>query len=154
MIPFHKPPSVEPPGIAPGSSVCRTDVFLLDHGPLSAEAVGLEPTNEFDSPPVFKPVLLPRFAFILPLRSAANLASGRMTSVVVKLRELESNQRLRIQSPASLPAATVPQCASQETYDSFKGSPVARFTSCEGRNRTCGLVVQSHTFLPAETTSQ
>ena len=30
----------------------------------------------------------------------------------------------------------------------------SKFASCGGRNRTCGLVVQSHEFLPAETTPQ
>lgn len=29
-----------------------------------------------------------------------------------------------------------------------------KFVNCGGRNRTCGLVVQSHEFLPAETTPQ
>ncbi len=39
---------VDSSGIAPESSVCRTDVFLLDHEPdcdRHAEAVGLEPTS-------------------------------------------------------------------------------------------------------------
>ena len=58
-----------------------------------AEAVGLEPTNGLHPPPVFK----------------TGSSSSRMTSVIVQLRELESNQRLRVQSPASLPAATTPQ---------------------------------------------
>ena len=31
---------------------------------------------------------------------------------------------------------------------------MAKFANCGGRNRTCGLVVQSHEFLPAETTPQ
>ena len=35
---------VESPGVAPGSSACDADIFLLDHDP-KAEAVGLEPTN-------------------------------------------------------------------------------------------------------------
>jgi hypothetical protein len=98
-----------------------------------AEAVGLEPTSGMFPPPVFK----------------TGSSSGRMTSVICKLRELESNQRLRVQSPASLPAATIPQWyASNDTSSSEK------FTNCGGRNRTCGLVVQSHGFLPAETTPQ
>ena len=58
-----------------------------------AEAVGLEPTSGMFPPPVFK----------------TGSSSSRMTSVIFKLRELESNQRLRVQSPASLPAATIPQ---------------------------------------------
>ena len=70
---------VDSSGIAPESSVCRTDVFLLDHEPdhsLPAEAVGLEPTSEMFPPPVFK----------------TGSSSGRMTSVIFKLRELESNR--------------------------------------------------------------
>ena len=31
---------------------------------------------------------------------------------------------------------------------------MVKFANCGGRNRTCGLVVQSHEFLPAETTPQ
>jgi hypothetical protein len=65
----------------------------LDHGigmhRIEAEAVGLEPTSEIHSPPVFK----------------TGPSSSRLTS-----------------------------------------------NSCGGRIRTCGLVVQSNGFLPAETT--
>ena len=92
---------VDSPGVAPGSPVCRTGIFLLDHEPvvvravahrlLSAEAVGLEPTNGGQPPPVFE----------------TGSSSGRMTSVI---------------------------------------------GNCGGRTRTCGLVIQSHGFLPAETT--
>ena len=76
-------------GVAPESSFCRTDVFLLDHEPdqlvrLSAEAEGLEPSSELLSPPVFK----------------TGSSSGRMTSLL-KLRELESDQHLDVQSVAS-----------------------------------------------------
>ena len=77
-------------GIAPESSVCRTDVFLLDHEPArlvrySAEAEGLEPSSELYSPPVFK----------------TGSSSGRMTSVLFKLRELESDQPLDVQRVAT-----------------------------------------------------
>ena len=61
--------------------------------------MGLEPTSGQHPPPVFK----------------TGSSSGRMTSVV-KLRELESNQRHRVQSPASLPAATIPQWMSVEGH--------------------------------------
>ena len=45
------PRKVDPPGIAPGSSVCRTDVFLLDHEPMeSAAGVGIEPTPPGSEP--------------------------------------------------------------------------------------------------------
>jgi hypothetical protein len=65
-----------PPCLNWKGPVCRSGVFLLDHEPISAEAVGLEPTIPMSSgPPVFK----------------TGSSSGRMTSV--KLRELESNQR-------------------------------------------------------------
>ena len=66
-------------------------------------------THKRDAPAAcFQPDLATAVRLHPRYRSAANLASGRMTSVV-KLRELESNQRLRGQSPASLPAATIPQ---------------------------------------------
>lgn len=32
-VPLFQHDEVDPPGIAPGSPVCRTGVFLLDHGP-------------------------------------------------------------------------------------------------------------------------
>lgn len=38
------PCSVEPPGVAPGFSPCRGDVFLLDDGP-EVEAAGIEPAS-------------------------------------------------------------------------------------------------------------
>ncbi len=76
-------------------------------------------------------------------------SSGRMASDC-KLRELESNQR----PPGSEPGVT--------TNSNYPASFVfndthtfARFaSSCGGRSRTCGHVVQSHVFLPTETTPQ
>ena len=75
---------VESPGVAPGSPACGAGVFLLDHDPDRAEAVGLEPTSGIWPPPVFK----------------TGSSSGRMTSVV-KLRGLESNQHEDVQSVSS-----------------------------------------------------
>ena len=74
-------------------------------------------------------------------------SSGRMTSDC-KLRELESNQR----PPGSEPGVT--------TNSNYPASflfndtrHVARFAeSCGGRNRTCGLLVQSQASLPTATT--
>ena len=97
----------------PGS-VCRTDVYLLDHEPeYSSPASGSRGTRTHKRDLLaacFQAVFSYRSPCLNPpYRSAAGLASSRMTSVIVKQRELESNQRLRVQSPASLPAATIPQ---------------------------------------------
>lgn len=113
---------VDSSGIAPESSVCRTDVFLLDHEP---ELLIVAKRKPWDSNPqagctrrLFSIRSFYRgLCLHPPYRTAAGLASGRMTSVV-KLRELESNQRLRVQSPASLPAATIPQWISVEGHNS------------------------------------
>src|SRR5688572_7839232 len=70
-----------------------------------------------------------------------------MTSVS-KLRELESNQR----PPGSEPGVTTNSNypASTLFHDTLT---IPRFAaSCGGRSRTCGHVVQSHVFLPTETT--
>ena len=80
---------------------------------------------------------------------SSGLASGRMTSSI-KLRELESNQRLRVQSPVSLPAATTPQylsCWSTPSGNrtrsvSFKGSRrdyAPERVSCGSRTRLSRL---------------
>jgi hypothetical protein len=48
---------MDSPGVAPESSACGADVFLLDDEPMDlhqAEAVGLEPTSVARPPPVFK----------------------------------------------------------------------------------------------------
>lgn len=67
-----------------------------------------------------------------------------------KLRELESNQR----PPGSEPGVTT----NSDCPASFLFSDTCAFawfaSSCGGRSRTCGLVVQSHGFLPTETTPQ
>jgi hypothetical protein len=39
-LPLDHGIEVDSPGIAPGSSVCRTDVFLLDHEPIGIAASG------------------------------------------------------------------------------------------------------------------
>ena len=66
-------------GIAPRSQACGACVFLLDHEPFEAEAVGLEPTSGPRPPPVFK----------------TGPSSGRMASVRLdsEFRGLDSNQR-------------------------------------------------------------
>ena len=43
---------VESPGVAPGSSACGADIFLLDHDP-EAEAVGLELTSSMSAAACF-----------------------------------------------------------------------------------------------------
>ena len=148
-----------------------------------AEAVGLEPTSENHSPPVFK----------------TGPSSGRMTSVrhgrsclyrqlwfsgfverdrshsiqsgcaAVAGAGIEPTSRrserriLPLNDPARLVCPETPsfaRCSSVlETtlIHAAAGTGTARrvvhlWRSCGGRNRTCGRVVQSHAFLPAETT--
>lgn len=84
----------------------------------SAEAVGLEPTNGCQPPPVFE----------------TGPSSGRMTS---KSREARDKSREPEKRRTSL-------CSCLSTLHSR--------LICGGRTRTCGLVIQSHGFLPAETT--
>ena len=62
---------------------------------LSAEAVGLEPTNGFHPPPVFR----------------TGSSSGRMTSI--SCGGWNRTNALLVQSQALLPAATTPQCSLQ-----------------------------------------
>jgi hypothetical protein len=56
------------------------------------------------------------------------------------------------------PPGSEPSIATSSDYPAMTVSTdtinLERFANCEGRNRTCELVVQSHGFLPAETTSQ
>ncbi len=134
-------PRVDPSGIAPESPVCRTGVFLLDHEPKfhfdahrefpNAEAVGLEPTSDSWPPPVFE----------------TSSSSGRMTSVDqisdLNFRELESNQRLLVQSQVSRPTATVP-----ELFPSF---PTVRGGGLEPR--ITGFKVRYPTFRRSPITS-
>ena len=89
-------------GVAPESPVCRTGVFLLDHEPVSAEAVGLEPTKVLPSP-VFK----------------TGSSSGRMTSV--KLRGLESNQRPPGSEPGVATSSNHPA-----VFSALKDSSIAK----------------------------
>lgn len=111
--------------------------------------MGLEPTSESGSPPVFKQrSTTAALRLHPPYRSAAGFAYGRMTSVV-KLRELESNQRLRGQSPASLPAATIPQWMSVEGHNSH-----GKVRELRGQDLNLRSRGQSHEFLPAETSPQ
>ena len=106
----------------PDLQACGAGVFLLDHEPVEAEAVGLEPTSRSARPTVFKTVS----------------SSGRMTSVcscgswnrtniktfrasrptVRRSRNCCSSSGgrnrtygLLIQSQASLPTATTPECS-------------------------------------------
>ena len=94
---------VDSSGIAPESSVCRTDVFLLDHEPelfiCTSGSRGTR-THKRDSP-----------AACFQDRFLSQPDDFRN-----QLRELESNQRLRVQSPASLPAATIPHRMSVERH--------------------------------------
>jgi hypothetical protein len=97
-----------------------------------AEAVGLEPTNGH----------------------AATCFQDRLLiqpdDFRCKLRELESNQR----PPGSEPGVTTNSDypASISLYDTHD---IERFAgSCEGRNRTCELLVQSQASLPTATASQ
>jgi hypothetical protein len=102
-----------PDGLEPSSPGCEPGIFaagLRDRIHTDAEAVGLEPTNEMFPPPVFK----------------TGSSSSRMTSVNFPLRELESNQRFRVQGPASLPAATIPQFLCVEGHERrFASSRIA-----------------------------
>ena len=76
-------------------------------------------------------------------------SSGRITSVQ-QLRELESNQR----PPGSEPGVTT-NSDYPTSFVFIDTHTFARFaSSCGGRSRTCGPVVQSHVFLPTETTPQ
>ena len=113
-------PEVESPGVAPGSSACDADVFLLDHDP-KAEAVGVEPTSSKCAAACFPSRVLSRSDGVHHYRRAevvgldptsgcwpppvfkTGSSSGRMTSVVVyrKLRRLESNQHEDVQSVSS-----------------------------------------------------
>ena len=100
---------VDSPGVAPGSPVCGASVFLLDHEPdsLSAEAVGLEPTSGCQPPPVFK----------------TGSSSSRMTSVDLKLRGLESNQRPPGSEPGVTTSSNYPgQCCPSRHARRCKGS--------------------------------
>ena len=113
-LPLDHGIEVDSPGLAPGSSVCRTDVFLLDHEPEMFVVTERKPWDSNPQASFTRCLFSSRFHLPRPGPSSSligrrpGLASGRMTSVL-KMRELESNQRLRVQSPASLPTATIPQ---------------------------------------------
>ena len=51
---------MDPPGVAPGFPACDAGVFLLDHEPVEAEAVGLEPTSDAVAATCFQDRLLIR----------------------------------------------------------------------------------------------
>ncbi len=96
------------------------------HESVSAEVVGLEPTTAAPRP-VFK----------------TGSSSGRMTSDC-KLRELESNQRLLVQSQASLPTATTPQCSANQRESRF----AIRSTPSGNRTRSASFKGSRHDYVP------
>ncbi len=81
-------------GVAPESPVCRTGVFLLDHKPLSAEAVGLEPTIRLWRTTCFQNRLLIRPDDFQNSSCGMRVRFSQATFLrTEKLRGLESNQR-------------------------------------------------------------
>ena len=159
---------MDSPGLAPGSPACDASVFLLDDEPFLSPKVHVSDLSARHAPKDLNPDQLgwnqsccrytrdthlsvsgsretrTHKSRLRPPVFKTGSSSGRMTSVC-KLRELESNQR----PPGSEPGVT--------TNSNYPASFIvndASTSSCGGRSRTCGHVVQSHVFLPTETTPQ
>ena len=90
--------SVESPGVAPGSSACGADVFLLDHDPMERKPWDLNPQAAFAAACFRNRILIQPDDFRCELRG------------------LESNQRQDVQSVSSC-HWTTPQCQTD-----FEGS--------------------------------
>ena len=124
-------PAVDPSGVAPESPVCRTGVFLLDHEP----EWGM--TNDEAR----------------MTNGVAGACSFRHSDFVIR-HSAVAGAGIEPAPPGSEPgvAASSNHPASPVSSEDTRFDP--KFADCGGRNRTCGLVVQSHGFLPAETTPQ
>ena len=72
--------TVEPPGIEPGSSVCRTDAFPLGHGPLLDRPGSRTPISWLQSLNRYRPrpasSLFGRRPQLLPVGPAAQILNG------------------------------------------------------------------------------
>ena len=153
---------MDPPGIAPGSPVCGTGVFLLDDEPVLSPEVHASDLPARLVPKDLNPDQLGwnqsccRYTRDTQLKFSGSRetrthksrsrppvfktgpSSSRMTSVVASCGSWNRTNGLLVQSQASLPTATIPH----------------RLLSSGGRNRTYGLLVQSQASLPAATTPE
>ena len=159
--------------VAPRSPVCGTGVFLLDDEPILSPKVHASDLSARHAPKDLNPDQLgwnqsccryTRDTHLIvsgsretrthksrsrPPVFKTGSSSGRMASDC-KLRELESNQRPPGSEPGVTTSSNYPASFLFNDTHTF-----ARFaSSCGGRSRTCGHVVQSHVFLPTETTPQ
>ncbi len=103
---------VDPPGLAPGSAVCGTGVFLLNDEPDKAEGEGLEPPNGSRRRLFSRQV--PHPAGCLP---SASCGSWNRTNGL-----LRPTLRVGARSQASLPTATVPHRRCSITLMPSQGS--------------------------------